>query len=54
MLTKGRSLDRPFCESGCSVYFFGRKKQRNPVVVGDPRLKPFELQKKDFGARVGS
>ena len=51
MLTKGRSLD-PLLRSGCSVYFFGRKKQRNPVVVGDPRLQPFELQNKSGSGAV--
>ena len=45
MLTKGRSLDRPFAKRAAPD-FFGRKKQRNPVVVGDPRLRRFELQNK--------
>ena len=46
MLTEGTVAGPSLLRSGCSVYFFGRKKQRNPVVVGDPRLQPFELQNK--------
>jgi hypothetical protein len=52
MLTKGRSLDRPFCE-GVARLFPQQEEAEKSRVVADPRLQPLKLQNKSVIANRG-